>query len=104
MRVFHTPQIEDWLVIKLGHNDAVKAYQEFHKEPVGPSAGNLETWRAMRNCAMEMILAEWSSLESLPIFDPKAKFDVWEETDKRGYNIVSTGMRLESGEIHGIVR
>ena len=85
MRVFHTPQIEDSLAIKLQHPDAIKVYHELNQLPVGPSIGNIETWQAMKVCALEMIIAAWSSLESLPIFDPEARFNVWEDADKLGY-------------------
>lgn len=86
MRVFHQPQLEEWLTIQTRHPEAIRIYHEMNKQPVGPSIGNIETWQVVRKNAMEMIIAEWGKLESLPIFDQDAKFDYWEDEDKLGYS------------------
>lgn len=62
------------MTIQLQHPEAIKVYDELNKEPIGLTAGNIETWQALRKNALEMIIAAWTKVESEPIFDPDAKF------------------------------
>ena len=95
--------------MKLNHPMAIRVYNELASVPEGPAPANIEMFQAIRNDAFAFIVQEWQKIESLPIFDPAAKFAEWEDQDKLGYLQINTGMRLQDSKApdglkHGIVR